>query len=196
MKIAQTLSKSISRIILATILICGFSVTSNAQSDGRGPFFGKEAPGKWIIGAKLAHVENDADETEDTEGVGIILGYEFARPVGAHGSSTIEFEYISTDDGDIAEGVLGEWDADIYSVFFTYRTAGKLYFKGKVGAQYSSVDINIPGFISTEADDTSLALGLGLGYHVGDLGVVELEYTKDSGDNDIGVVGLNALLEF
>lgn len=196
MKITYTLSKSLSRILLATTLAFAFSATSYAQSDGRGPFFGKDAPGKWIVGAKLAKVENDADETEDTEGVGIVLGYEFARPVGAYGTSTIEFEYIKTDDGDIADGVLGEWDADIYSVFFTYRSAGTLYFKGKIGAQYSSVDISIPGLISLEADDTSLALGVGLGYRVSDLGVIELEYTKDSGDNDIGVLGLNALLEF
>lgn len=199
MKITHILSKSLSRIILTTMLMCGFISTSYAQldnSDGRGPFFGKEAPGKWIVGVKLAQVENDAAETEDTEGVGIVLGYEFARPVGAYGSSTIEFEYITTDDGDIADGIPGEWDADIYNIFFTYRSAGTLYFKGKIGAQYSSIDINSPGLINIEADDTSLALGLGLGYRVGDLGVVELEYTKDSGDNDIGVFGLNALLEF
>ena len=42
----------------------------------------------------------------------------------------------------------------------------------------------------------AIAGGLGLGYRVKDLGLVEVEYSGDTGDSSIGILGVNALLQF
>ena len=45
-------------------------------------------------------------------------------------------------------------------------------------------------------EDVSFAIGLGIGYRINELGMIELEYTQDSGSADVGTLGLNALLTF
>jgi hypothetical protein len=169
-----------------------------ADEARKGTFFGKEAAGKWIVGVKAAKVENDGAvreiNTDDSEATGLVLGYEFARPVGDSGSSSVELEILSIDDADVDNGSLGEWNGDIVNLFFTYRSPGTVYWKGKIGLSYTSLDYTLP--LISEQNDTSLALGLGLGYRIEDYGVVELEYSKDSGDNDIGLFGLNAMINF
>ena len=179
-----------------SLLIC---TTTNvfaqvtSMDDGSGPFFGKEAKGKWIVGLKAAKIDNNFEDIKDADAFGIILGYEFDRPVGANGTSTVELEYLSGDETDLAG--IGEWEADILNLFFTYRSAGDLYLKLKLGLSYSDINIDFPAF-GEDNEDVSLAGGIGIGYHIGDYGVVELEYSADSGDNDFGILGLNALLEF
>lgn len=179
--------------------------TTLADETGKeGIFFGNDAPGKWIVGIKAAQIENDNDDIivngrsqdlDEADALGLIVGYEFARPIGLNGSSTIEFAYIKSDDAHIERDTPGTWNTDIYSLFLTYRSAGTLYLKGKLGLQHNSVDFESP-FVLGELSDTSLALGIGLGVRIQDYGVIELEYSKDSSDNDLGILGLNALLEF
>lgn len=180
----------------AAMLALLSSNVSFADEARSGTFFGKEANGKWIIGVKATKVENDGAvrevNTDDSDATGIVLGYEFARPVGDSGSSSVELEILGIDDADVGNGSLGQWSGDIVNLFFTYRSPGTIYWKGKIGLSYTSLDYTL----FSEQNDTSLALGLGLGYRVEDYGVIELEYSKDSGDNDIGLLGLNALLRF
>lgn len=181
---------------LAKFMLLGvFALTANqaAYAQNNGPLFGQHAKGKWIIGVKAAKIDNNVEQIKDADGIGIVLGYEFDSPVGRNGTSTVELEYISGDDTDLQ--TIATYDADILNLFFTYRSPGTLYFKAKAGVSYSDIEINAPAFRSTN-EDVALALGLGIGYHVGDYGVIELEYSADSGENDLGVVGLNALLEF
>jgi hypothetical protein len=122
-----------------------------------------------------------------------MLGYEFDTPIGDSGSSTFELEYVSGDATNL-QGI-GEYNADIISGFFTYRSAGTLYFKVKAGLSYAEIETNTPLSRDTY-EDLSLAAGIGLDYHVGDYGVLELEYSQDSSDTDLGILVLNALLEF
>ena len=182
--------RNLAKYTLIGVLALLASQTAHAQNDGT--FFGKQARGKWIIGVKAAKIDNNVEEIKDADGLGIVLGYEFDRAVG-QGTSTVELEYISGDDTNL--DTAATYDADLLNLFFTYRSPGTLYFKAKAGLSYSDIEINSPAFRSTN-EDVALALGLGIGYHVGDYGVLELEYSADSGENDLGVVGLNALLEF
>ncbi len=207
------------------ILACLFGLTlsqaasaAETGSMGNGPFFGQQAKGKWIIGAKVGKIENNVEALEDADATGIVLGYHFDRPVGRNGSSTIELEYISGDStqpfnarlatnifgagpdnriglnaGNFADNV--SFDVDVLNLFFTYRTAGDLYFKVKTGLSYSEIEYKTLGFRGVD-EDVALALGLGLGYRIGDYGSVEVEYSADSSENDLGILGLNALLEF
>lgn len=182
-------SQLLSALLLSVAL---FSHNALAQNDG--PFFGKQAKGKWVIGVKAAKIDNNQEDIKDADAIGIVLGYEFDRPIGdLGGSSTFELEYVSGDTTPIT-GV-GNYEANILNAFFTYRSAGKLYYKLKAGLSYADILLNTPAFDSS-FEDVSLAAGIGLGYHVGDYGVIELEYSQDTSDTDLGILGVNALLEF
>jgi len=191
-------SKSISKSFLAAALCIAslsiHSVAFAAERDHGGTFFGKNAPGKWIIGLKVANIDPNEDEVQDADGLGIVLGYEFARSIGGGGSSTFELEYIDGDDE--GAGDFFEYDANILNAFFTYRSAGTLYFKLKAGLTYSDVSVNSILGEEFDNEDVALAAGIGLGYRVLDYGVIELDYSQDSGDNELGIFGINGLLEF
>jgi hypothetical protein len=45
-------------------------------------------------------------------------------------------------------------------------------------------------------DDVSAAGSAGLGVKLGEWGNIELEWTGDSGDNDIGIISLGGVLQF
>ena len=189
---ASQLVRRASQFMYLVLLAISVSNTSHAAgSDGR--FFGKEAKGKWLIGVKAAKIDNNLEDLEDADGLGIILGYEFDKPIGNDGTSTVELEYVQADDTSLF-GV-GTYDADILNLFFTYRSAGTLYYKAKGGLTYTDIRIDSPGLVNS-FEDVSFAFGIGLGYHIGDIGVVELEYSLDTGNTDLGMIGVNALLEF
>ena len=187
-KIATIISKPLAICLLLVIGV------QNTQAANDGAFFGKEAKGKWLIGVKAASIDSNIESISDADAVGIVVGYEFFRTIGdGGGSSTVEFEYVRGDETGFAG--FASYEVDIANLFFTYRTAGKLYFKAKAGASYADLTFRTPGF-DADFEDVSLAGGLGLGYHVGDYGVVEVEYSGNTGDNDFGIIGVNALLEF
>lgn len=184
------LSPFIGIAMLATLLLS----QSVAAADKDGTFFGEEATGKWIVGLKVGKIDNSVENIKDADAVGIILGYEFDTPIGDRGgSSTFELEYVAGDTTDL-QG-FGEYDADVINGFFTYRSAGKLYFKVKAGLSYAHIEVNTPLLTETN-EEVSLAAGLGLGFRVADYGVIELEYSQDSSDTDLGILAVNALLEF
>lgn len=188
--------KNLTLVSLFAALFMVVSTTANAErrkaNDGK--FFGNDAKGKWLIGLKAAKIDNNLEEIRDANAVGIILGYEFDRPISdLGGSSTVELEYINASETDYSG--IGTYDPDMLNLFFTYRSAGDLYYKLKVGGSYSSIDLNLPT-VNGNSEEFSLAGGIGLGYRIEDYGVVELEYSVDTGENDLSVLGLNAILEF
>jgi len=194
----QVNSKSTKSIVAATLAILTFAAAqpSLANEPNSGPFFGNNAPGKWIIGGKIANVDPNTPgvSVSDADAAGIVLGYEFATPIGnGGGSSTVEFEYFTGDSSGSALDL--DYDVDIANIFFTYRSPGKLYYKLKGGLTYTNFDINVLD-VESDFEDVSFGWGAGLGYRVGDLGVLELEYSADTGDSDIDVIAVNALLEF
>lgn len=185
----STLSRAIGTAFVVSMLLSG----NVAARDNEGTFFGQEATGKWIIGVKVGKIDNNMEDIKDADALGIVLGYEFDAPIGDSGSSTFELEYVSGDTTNF--GGLGNYEANVLNGFFTYRSAGTLYFKVKAGVSYTDIEVNTLG-LTDSSEDVSLAAGIGLGYHVKDYGVIELEYSQDSGDADLGILGLNALLEF
>ncbi len=194
--------------ILSLVLLLSLAcppLSFAAEPSKNGTFFGHSADGKWIIGAKIANVDPNIAEVSDADGKGIVLGYEFARPVGDNGSSTVELEYITTDatplslfDPDTT------YESDIVNLFFTYRTAGRVYFKVKAGLSYSDRTINnAPLGLLTDSgevlfggEEVALAAGLGFGLRINEYGVIEVEYSQDASDLDTGILGVNAFLQF
>lgn len=192
---------------LAAVL-ASLGISSNVVAQD-GPFFGHEASGKWIIGVKAANIDPNMPDTNDASAAGIVLGYEFAKAVG-QGTSTFEIEYLTGDEEQIStvnelatipstgqgQRLFGTYEADVLNMFFTYRSPGTLYYKVKGGLSYVDLNASPVSLLDQDFEDVSLAGGIGLGYRVSDLGVVELEYSQGSGDADLGILGLNALLQF
>lgn len=209
--------KPVGQVLLVASFLGLSQQSAFAQNDGF--FFGKKAPGKWTIGAKLANIDPNVDRVNDASAVGVVLGYEFASAIGdSGGSASVELEYISGDNerdlvgfdtgtvfndpdsdfirnpGAVADAI--SYEADVANLFFTYRSPGTLFYKVKAGLSYANVDIRLVNGILIDREDVSLAGGIGLGYRFNDLGVIELEYSADSGESDLGILGLNALLQF
>lgn len=195
-----------------------FAQTNN-RVDTSGHLFGKSAKGKWLVGAKIGKIDNNAEDISDSDALGVVLGYEFDRPVGIGGSATVELEYI-TGDKTYAAGERASYEAEALNLFFAYRSPGTLYYKFKLGLSYSNVEAsglfvggNIPlGNVSAANDlgdfndvpftdtvseeDVSLAAGIGLGVRIKDFAVIELEHVGDAGKNDLSLTTLSAIGSF
>lgn len=191
---------------LAAIACLATSAPAFAADEADGPFFGKEAPGKWIVGAKYVNIDPNVADTKDADGVGIVLGYEFATSVG-QGTSSFEIEYINADEGEVSvvnnvalvpatPGAYGTYEADVINAYFTYRSPGALFYKLKGGLSYVDLNIAPVSLLDRDYEDVSIAVGVGIGYRINELGIIEVEYTQDSGDADVGTLGVNALLTF
>jgi len=131
-------------LVLPAILVSLSASATEFDQPGDGPFFGESANGQWLIGAKFASMYNTDDGIgeEEAANAGLILGYEFARPVWK-GKAAFEFEYLpSIRSGEVNDNLSsnpsiypagGKWENPLYSGYIAYRTAGRLYAKGKVG---------------------------------------------------------------
>lgn len=194
----MTIRKALVATFVSGACALAFSAQPAAAQNG-GTFFGHDASGKWMLGVKGANIVNEADGYEDASSYGIVVGYQFSRAVGGSGSASLEFEYMTSDDGDINAGSqfgqVGEWDVDTFAVYMAYRTAGTVFFKGKLGALNSEIESRIAGQVISE-DDVGFAFGAGLGVLLGDAGLVEVEYTGVTGDNDISLITLGGSLLF
>jgi hypothetical protein len=192
-----TTNKKIKSAILTIVALAALAThhISLAADPNSGAFFGNSAKGKWIIGGKVAKVDLNGPDVQDADAAGIVLGYEFARSIGdLDGSSTVEFEYIT---GDARLDSLGlNYDVNVANLYFAYRSAGTLYYKVKGGLSYADFEFTDSEFAKTEFEDVGLAFGIGLGYRVGELGVIELEYSANTSDADLGIIAVNALLQF
>ncbi|MDH3466789.1 MAG: outer membrane beta-barrel protein [Gammaproteobacteria bacterium] len=181
--------------------LCLFGALSTTSFADEPTWFGETADGEWFVGLRAGAAQSGEFAFSDATNAGILLGYQFSRPVGFNGSSSIEFEFTtSTSDGNIGRNsefsVPGNWDVDTFAVYFAYRTPGTVYFKGKGGVIKSDINVKLPGQ-TVGSDDASLALGVGLGLRLlEDTANVELEFTGASGDNDIDLITLGGTLLF
>ncbi len=141
----MTTKKTFAQLLVLPAMLVTLSATATEfDQPGDGPFFGETANGQWLVGAKYVYMYNSDDgigKEASTNG-GLILGYEFARPVWK-GKAAFEFEYLpSISWGDVNNATSsnpsiypagGRWENPLYSGYIAYRTAGRLYAKGKVG---------------------------------------------------------------
>ena len=133
---------------------------------------------------------------------GIVLGYQFSRPAGDRGRSSIEFEFSTSDNADINPSGIrgpGEYDLHTFGVFFNYRSPGTVYFKGKLGLLDSNIDSRFDSGQNVKSNDASIALGLGFGVRLGgndSRTALEAEWMSTSGDNDINFYNLGLNVEF
>ncbi len=142
----MTTKKTFAHILALPAVMFALSASATEfDQPGDGPFFGNEANGQWLIGAKYVDM-NNSDKglgEEESRNAGIILGYEFARPVWK-GKAAFEFQYLPSIEWGNVNGagtsnpsdeypLGGRWENPVYSGYVAYRTPGRLYAKGKVG---------------------------------------------------------------
>ncbi len=186
--------------LLTTVSISTAIFFSGTSLAAEPTWFGQTADGSWLVGADFGAAQIGRTGHRDTGNAGVTVGYEFSRPIGFSGTSTIEFSATtSTTDGNIGfdsiYGATGNWDVDTQSLFFTYRTPGTVYFKGKLGGIQSSIRSRGTTF-NIKEDDTSLGFGAGLGLRPWKNVTFEAEYAGASGSNDISLITIGAKIGF
>jgi len=172
-------------------------------------YFGQTADGSWLVGLDYGRVDVKAPGFRDADTFGLTVGYEFARPVGFNGSASVEFEITNSDNGSIGResdfggiggfGTVGDFEADTAGLFFAYRTAGDIFFKGKLGAVRTEVNSSGRLIGSVQESETSFAFGGGLGYRIVTEAVrinIELEAVATTGDDDIDLLTIGGLFLF
>ena len=144
----------------------------------------------WFVGLKTGIVSLDESGVDDLTQAGVLLGYKFAR--GDWGSVAIEGEYADT----VSEGDLdfpgAEWSAESLAGCLAYRSAGRGYFKGKVG--YTDVTAEVSAFgLSEEVDDSDFSAGIGFGWKFRKNTALEIEWTRSFFDEDVDFfsIGIN-----
>jgi hypothetical protein len=188
--------------IQSALALTAVLAASNAAADDF-TWFGQTADGNWLAGIKVESVDNGRSGYDSAANVGLLFGYEFSRPIGLDGTSSIEIDFTdSFDSGGISDdsifGVGGEWDTQNIGVHFTYRTPGNVYFKAKLGAIRSEVTSKLDGIGDAKESDTSFSYGAGLGLKMGQTGNfnMELELVGTSGDNDLTMISLGGIYKF
>jgi hypothetical protein len=198
LKATEKMLSSVKKTVLACCLLVA---SSTSFADSQTTWFGEAADGQWLAGVKLGAAAPDIDGYDDTFLGTIVLGYQFARPAGDRGRSSIEFEISTSEDADISPsglGILGtgEYDMHTFGVFFNYRSPGTVYFKGKLGLLDSNIDSRFDSGEKIKSNDASFALGLGFGVRLGGRTTLETEWVSSSGDNDINYYNLGLNVEF
>ena len=141
----MTTKKTFAQLLVLPAMLVSLSASATEfDQPGDGPFFGEDANGQWLVGLKYVDMNNRDDGLgeEEARNAGIILGYEFARPVWK-GKAAFEFQYLpSIEWGDVNGADSsnpsiypngGRWENPLYSGYVAYRTPGRIYAKGKVG---------------------------------------------------------------
>jgi hypothetical protein len=199
---SQSTEKILSSGKKTVLACCLLAVSSVSFADSHTTWFGESADGEWLAGFKLGGVATDIGGHDDAFAGTIVLGYQFSRPAGDRGRSSIEFEFSSSDDADISpSGIrgIGEYDMHTFGVFFNYRSPGTVYFKGKLGVLDSNIDSRFDSGTNIKSNDAAFALGLGFGVRLGGNDgrtSLEVEWVSSSGDNDLNMYNLGLIVEF
>lgn len=204
----MTTKKTFARSIVLPAMLVSLTATAATEFDqpNDGPFFGETANGQWLIGAKYVDMNNRDDGLgeEEARNAGIILGYEFNRPVWK-GKAAFEFQYLpSIEWGDVngagssnpsiyPQG--GRWENPLYSGYVAYRTPGTVYGKAKVGIVASRFKIELRDGTVIQENKTQIGYGLGLGVHIGRHFDLELEYEGNQGKSQLYDFGINAIVK-
>lgn len=203
----MTTKKTFAQLLVLPAMLVSLTATAATEFDqpGDGPFFGETAHGQWLIGGKFVEMNNSDDGLEASNNAGILLGYEFNRPVWK-GKAAFEFQWLpSSSDGDVNSSSQsnpsiypypGKWENPLYSGYVAYRTPGSvLYGKAKVGIVASRFKITLDDGTIIQENKTQVGYGLGLGVHIGRHFDLELEYEGNQGKSQLYDFGLNAIVK-
>ncbi len=158
--------------------------------------YGSDELGAYI-GAKIGYAKFSGDldfegaeiSARDDTGYGLYGGYKL------NSSFAIEFEYndIETDTEEVnyfdkescPSGCIirGDIEVNTYALYGVYRTAGKIYFKGRAGYLYEESELTFSGNSYDKKHDNGVAASIGGGIGFGSV-KIEAEYNYlDSSTN-------------
>jgi len=164
-------------------------------------WFGEQkAAGSWMVGLKYGNMEHEGTGMQRAKNSGYVVGYTFARPVAGNGTAAIEVEFTNTnDDGTFTsesfQGTTGTWQVDSKAIYMAYRSAGTVYFKGKLGGVTTEIDYKTSA-TTLQEDKTQVSFGAGVGFRLTERANIELEYTGNIGINDISYVSAGVAVNF
>ena len=189
-------------VVRAGLLGIGLTASLITHADSQTTWFGEVADGEWLAGIKVGAIDPDIPGYDETPMGTVVLGYQFSRPVGDRGSSSIELElgFSGSEDLGIDSTVGGgEYDVQAAGVYFNYRSPGTVYFKGKIGILDTNIDTQLINGQEFKNNDAALAFGLGAGLRLGgDDGraTLEAEWVSSTGDIDLNMYNFGANIEF
>ncbi|HEC13649.1 MAG TPA: hypothetical protein ENI80_10475 [Acidiferrobacteraceae bacterium] len=190
-------------LLLIVFCVSGLGINTPTLADNPS-WFGKKATGTWMAGVKAGNMIHEGKDFSNSTNAGLLVGYTFARPVGgAGGSTSVEFEMTTNiDKGNFGSGSVlttpGKWNVESKAVYVAYRSAGTVYFKGKLGGVIADVTtVRDSGATSNDTiEDAKVSLGAGLGMRLNEKANIELEWASGIGENDINYVSLGAVFNF
>ena len=161
------MKRQIKLYILLAIL--GLVMVSPASADG------------WIFGANTGTMNIDDPDVSDPRNIGFMAGYEVGIGIG---DLAFEGEITRTaSDGDLfGRAVKVETEA----LYVALRTAGPIYFKGRVGTLQETIRIQtLPS-----GTDSGSSFSIGAGFS---LGLVQLELDLTRIETDITYLSLGVV---
>ena len=197
----KCLINNLNRAVITTLLCLTTVSYSMAQEASEIELVRERVSSKWIIGAKIARIDTTSETISDADARGAVIGYQFAKSIGNLGGTTsLELEYLTSEVTELENFIsFSDFDVNVFNAFFTYRSAGSVYYKLKLGLSYSDFSARATpesGFLDDQSDDVAVAGGIGLGYRFGDFGQIEVDYSGDTGNNAFGSYGVSALVKF
>ncbi len=131
-----------------------------------------------FFGIKGGFMKPDGDDNDPAFNIGAVMG----QPVSRDFSWEAEFNFT------VADGEVGanrDWDFNNIAGYAVYRSPGNIGFKAKAGLTYWDTD-NDSG--------TSLSMGIGAGFKVGQNGMLDVEYTQV--DDFVDYISVGYLFRF
>lgn len=183
---------------LLTGLVMAAGLTAGPASAQAPTWFGQAANGTWLVGGKVATVQNGFDHFGDAQTLTVMVGYEFTRPIADSGTVSVEFEAHGTaNKGSQLDGT-GEWKSSGLAGYLAYRTPGDIYFKAKLGLSNTRVTLTESGRKGADSRDTSFGYGVGLGMRLKRGANVEIEFTGNSASepNDQSAISIGGHVPF
>lgn len=159
------------------VVMCTTGVTHAEEINDSGFYLGVTA-GKHKV---------DVDGMSGGSAGGLVGGYRIAKGL------SIEAAFTASDlKPDVLPGCILEFDTA--AVYGAFRSAGKVYFKGRVGVLNESLTARdtCVGLIDDESD-TGLSFGIGGGVRFGK-GALEIEYTLV--EQDVDQISANLIYNF
>jgi len=131
-----------------------------------------KSKGHLFYGIKGGFMKPDGSNTDSAGNIGGVIGQSFAR----------YFSWEAELNLTIFDGEIGtrDWDINTLGGYAVFRTEGDINFKGKAGLVY---------WDSTFDDDIDLSLGIGVGFKMGQSGMLDVEFTQINDDVDYISVG-------
>ena len=154
------------RLIVASIISLSLIIPGFAAEPAK-------AQGHTFLGIKGGFMKPDGKNTDSAGNIGAVMG----QPIARYFSWEAEFSLTAFEGEAFGSN---NWDINTLAGYGVFRSEGNIGFKGKAGLLY---------WDSTYNDDLDLSLGIGVGFKMGQSGMLDVEFTRINSNVDYISVG-------